>query len=291
MQNLRATGLMIFAMACFATADGLIKLMSQTITGGQVMFFMGIGGAILLLPLCRLNNISVLSRVFFAKTVLIRNLSEIIAAVSIFTALALAPLSTVAAILQAVPLIITLSAAIFLKETVGPRRWSAVAIGFVGVLIIIRPSTEGLDPALLLALLGAVALSVRDLSARFVPKDISTRQLSFYAFGVTGLAGALLAFLTEGFKPVSPTIAWQSLVMIGFAVGGYICVTLATRVGEISAVAPFRYTRLPFAVLVGFFLFAETPDAATLMGSALIIGSGLYVMLREAQINRQQREI
>lgn len=277
----------MIAMACFATADGFIKLMSQTISGGQVMFFMGIGGALVLFILCRAQRTPIMSSVFLSKPVIVRNMSQVVGAVSIFTALALAPLSTVAAILQAVPLMITLSAALFLKETVGPRRWAAVILGFIGVMIIIRPTTEGLDPALLLALLGAVALSVRDLFARFVPKTVSTALLSFYAFGVTGLAGVVLALVTEGFRPVSGAIAWQSLVMIGFAVSGYFCVTTAMRIGEASAVSPFRYTRLPFAVLVGFILFSESPDAATLLGSVLIIGSGLYVMVREAQISQQ----
>lgn len=287
MQNLRATGLMVLAMACFATADGLIKLLSQSISGGQVMTFMGLGGALALLGLCRIQGTPVISPVFFHRAVVVRNISEIVAVVSIFTALALAPLSTVSAIIQVVPLMITMAAALVLKETVGPRRWTAVILGFIGVLIIIRPTAEGLDPALLLALLGTIGLSVRDLFARFVPRSISTSQLSFYAFGVTGLAGIVLTALDGGFQPVSLGIAFQSLAMIGFAVGGYFSVTTAMRIGEASAVSPFRYTRLPFAVLVGFFLFSESPDAATLFGSALTIGSGLYVMLREAQISRR----
>lgn len=279
--------MMVVAMACFASADGLIKLLSETISRGQVMFFMGIGGALALWGLCRLQRVPIVSTAFLSPVVVVRNVSEVTGAISIFTALALAPLSTVAAILQAVPLIITLCAALFLKEVVGPRRWTAVILGFVGVLIIIRPTPDGLDPALLLALLGAVALSVRDLFARFVPKEVPTSLLSFYAFGVTGIAGVILALLTEGFQPVSAGVLWQTLAMIGLAVGGYLCVTTAMRIGEVSAVSPFRYTRLPFAVLVGFILFSETPDAPTLFGSALIIGSGLYVMLREAQISRQ----
>lgn len=281
---------MVVAMACFATADGLIKLMSQTISRGQVLVLMGLGGALVFWGICRFQRTPVFSSTFLSPFVIVRNIAEVVGALSIFSALALAPLSTVAAILQAVPLIITLSAAVFLKENVGPRRWVAVILGFVGVLIILRPSSEGLDPALLLALLGAFALSVRDLLARFVPKTVSTALLSLYAFGVTIPAGLMLAALTEGFQPVSSTIAGQAAVMIGFAVGGYFCVTTAMRIGEVSAVSPFRYTRLPFAAIVGFVLFAETPDAATLLGSALIIGSGLYVMLREAQISRQSPE-
>ncbi|MFY0595872.1 MAG: DMT family transporter [Cognatishimia sp.] len=291
MENLRAMGLMVLAMMCFATADGMIKLLAQSITKGQIMFFMGLAGAIIFGMMCLRVKSPIFTRLFFHPVLLARNIAEVIAALSIFTALSLLPLSTVAAIIQAVPLVITTSAAFLLKEKVGPRRWTAVIIGFIGVLIIVRPDTDGLNIGLILALVGTLALSVRDFASRLAPKQASTPLLSFYAFCALIPAGLGLSFLAEGFAPIDMPTVWTVLLMNVFALGGYFCVTNAMRLGEVSAVSPLRYSRLPFAAIVGYILFTEIPDAPTLLGSALIIGSGLFVMIREAQIKRTSPEV
>lgn len=291
MENIRAMGLMVLAMGFFAAGDGMIKLIAQSISRGQVMFFMGLGGAMVFGALCRRRSTPILSPLFFRPVILTRNIAEVVAAVCFFTAFTLAPLSTVAAIVQAVPLIITLFAALVLKEQVGPRRWTAVFLGMLGVLIILRPDTSGLDPALVLAVFGTIALSVRDLASRLAPPEATTPLLSLYAFGCLIPAGLVLSASAEGFQPITSSIAWQLAIMNVFAISGYFCVTHSMRIGEVSAVSPLRYTRLPFAAFVGFVLFSEVPDAATLIGSALVIGSGLFVMLRETRLKRPSPEV
>lgn len=291
MENIRAMWLMIIAMACFATADGIIKFIAQSISKGQIMACMGAVGAVVFYLLCHRARTSVWSSLFFNPVLIARNIAEVIAALSIFTALTLAPLSSVAAIIQAVPLVITVAAAILLNEKVGLRRWAAVAIGFIGVLIIVRPDADGLDFALILALLGMLSLSIRDFASRLAPPEATTPLLSFYAFLGLIPAGLILSITSEGFQPIGVSTALHLLIMNVFALGGYFCVTKAMRIGEVSAVSPLRYTRLPFAALVGYVLFAEIPDMATLTGSALIIGAGLFVMLRESQIKRNETAI
>ncbi|MDC0737323.1 DMT family transporter [Cognatishimia sp. SS12] len=291
MNNLKAMWLMLIGMACFSSADGIIKFLSVSISKGQIMTCMGLAGAVVFYLLCRRKGTTVRDAVFFHPVLIIRNIAEIVAALAIFTALSLAPLSSVAAILQAVPLVITLCAAWGLKEKVGPRRWAAIIVGFIGVLIIVRPNSGSLDVALLLAVLGMVSLSIRDLASRLAPPEASTPLLSFYAFSGLIPTGLILSALTDGFDPINGTAALILLAMSALALTGYLCVTIAMRIGEVSAVSPLRYARLPFAAVVGFLLFAEVPDAATLFGSALVIGSGLFVMLREAQISRAARGI
>lgn len=282
--------LMVIAMGFFAGGDGMIKLIAQSISRGQIMLFMGLGGVAVFWLLCLRSRTRVISPLFFKPVILMRNAAEVLAAITFFTAFTLAPLSSVAAIVQAIPLLMTLFAAVILKEHVGPRRWMAVFVGMIGVWIMLRPDTGQFDPALLLALVGTVALSLRDLASRLAPPEATTPLLSVYAFGSLIPAGLLMSIITEGFQPVSVTIAWQLCVMNVFAILGYFCVTNAMRIGEVSAVAPLRYTRLPFAAVVGYVLFSETPDGPTLLGSALVIGSGLYVMLREAQLRSTKPE-
>ncbi|WP_058316046.1 DMT family transporter [Cognatishimia activa] len=284
MDNLRAMGLMGLAMACFAAGDGMIKLLTQSISRGQVMVFMGLGGVVVFALLCRQQSTRIISPLFFRPIIVLRNVAEVTAAVSFFTAFTLAPLSSIAAIMQTIPLILTVTAAVFLKEHVGPRRWGAVFIGMIGVMIILRPDSGGLDPALLLAVLGTLALAARDLAARLAPQEASTPLLSLYAFGALIPVGFVLSWVGEGNQPISLTSAWHLILMNAFAILGYFCATKAMRIGEVSSVSPVRYTRLPFAAVVGYVLFSEIPDAQTLFGSALIIGAGLFVMLREAQI-------
>jgi len=291
MENLRAMGLMILAMMCFATADGMIKLLAQSITKGQIMIFMGLGGTIVFGIMCVQARTQVFSKLFFDPVILTRNIAEVVAAICLFTAFTALPLSTVAAIIQAVPLVITMTAAFMLKEKVGPRRWAAVIIGFIGVLIIVRPEAGKIEPALLFAVIGTLALAVRDFASRLAPTSASTPLLSFYAFCALMPAGLGLSYFTEGFVAIVQADVWKLVIMNVFALGGYFCVTQAMRIGEVSAVSPLRYSRLPFAAIIGYILFTEIPDVPTLLGSALIIGSGLFVMIREAQIKRISPEV
>jgi drug/metabolite transporter (DMT)-like permease len=203
-----------------------------------------------------------------------------VGAVGFFLALAFVPLSTASAILQALPLIVTMGAALILGESVGWRRWTAVCVGFAGVLLIIRPSADDFNPYALLALLAAFGLGFRDLLNRRLPRDIRTLQLTTWGFGMIVLAGALL--MPFGGPARMPSPLGFGLLGMVFVLSGlaYYAITASTRLADASVVAPFRYTRLLFALLLGAAVFGERPDAAMLLGAALIIGSGLYALVR-----------
>ncbi len=279
--------LMVLGMACFASADALIKMASQSLPSGVVLTVMALGGSTLFLAICLYQGTRVVSPLFFHPIVMLRNLAEVGAAICLFLAFAWSPLSTVSAIMQALPLVLTLTAAVLLKERVGPRRWTAVLLGLVGVLIIIRPTPDTFELATLMALAGTVSLALRDLTSRLAPSEASTPLLSFYAFFALIPAGIVMALFEEEPSPWTWPLVTMHAGIILFAFTGYYLVTIAMRVGEVSAVSPLRYTRLPFAALLGFFIFSEIPDLWTTLGSVLVIGSGLYVMLREAQLKRR----
>ncbi|MEP2715212.1 DMT family transporter, partial [Pseudophaeobacter sp.] len=183
-------------------------------------------------------------------------------------------------------------AALFLGEQVGWRRWSAICVGFAGVLMIVRPGLEGFDPSVFLVLFAVLAIAARDLLTRFVDTTVSSAVVSFQAFASLIVAGGLLLVFTSG----EPTAVdgRQALMMLGgiiFGVGGYYAIVIATRIGDASAITPFRYSRLLFSILVGVVVFGERPDAMTLGGAALIIASGLYTFLRERRLVRQQARL
>lgn len=288
MDNLRGTILMIVAMAFFAVEDMLIKLLSAQMPVGQILMALGFGGALIFAAISLARGERLFSADLLAAPVMLRNAGELIGTACFISALALIPLSTASAILQAMPLAVTLGAALFLREPVGWRRWSAIVIGFLGVLLILRPGFEGFEPAALLAVAAVAGLAMRDLATRAVPPAITTMQLSAYAFALIALPGvAMLVFGTQA--AVIPGASGMAGLAAALACGvlGYYAITVALRVSEISAIAPFRYTRLVFALALGFAVFDERPDAATLAGAALIIGSGLYTLLRERQLARR----
>ncbi|MTJ04139.1 MAG: DMT family transporter [Sediminimonas qiaohouensis] len=290
MENIRGAVLMVAAMAGFALEDTFIKTLAQDLPVGQILILLGIGGALVFAVLALLRHDRLLSRDLLDRWVILRNTGELIGTVGFVTAISLTPLSSASAILQALPLAVTLGAALFMHEQVGWRRWSAILVGFSGVLLIIRPGLEGFDAASLFAVQGVVGLAIRDLATRAVPRAISSMQLSTYAFATVVPAGAILLAIDPTNASMPRAEHWAALAAaMAFGVAAYYAIVAAMRMGDISVIAPFRYSRLIFAMLIGVIHFGERPDALTLTGAALIVGSGLYTIEREARLRRQTR--
>jgi len=275
---------MVVAMLGFAIEDMLIKQLSAALPVGQILWIIGGGGALLFGGFAYWKEGPGLFSALLLPRVLLRNAFEAIGAIGFVTALALIPLSTASAILQAAPLIVTLGAALFLGEPVGWRRWMAIVAGMCGVLLILRPGFDGFDPMALFAVLGVCALGGRDVVTRAMPAGISSIKLALYAF-VTMVPTGVAMMVFQGQPHVIPGPA-DSLRLVGtvlLGIAAYYAIVSATRIGEMSAVAPFRYTRLVFALILGALVFGERPDPLTLLGSAIIIASGLYTLWREAR--------
>ncbi len=280
MDNLRGILLMTLAMLGFAITDAFLKAVTVHMPVGQVICLLGIGGFIIFSVWAKAAGQSVFTRDWLRPMVIARNASEAVATASFITALSILPLSTVSAILQANPLFVTMGAALFLGEAVGPRRWAAIAVGFCGMLLILRPTTDGLDAGALLAVLAMILLAVRDLTTRAMPKHLSNLVLAAYAFATLIVTGGVMMLFHTPVVPNLPEAGLMGLAVVSGAVA-YYCITAAMRVGEVSAVTPFRYTRLVFAMLIGILIFGERPDTITYVGAAIIIAAGLYTFARE----------
>lgn len=285
MDNLRGAFLMVLAMLGFAFEDMLIKLMAVTLPIGQIIGMLGLGSALILGVVLRLQGQALFDRSMMTVPIMLRAVGELIGTIGFVTAIALTPLSSASAILQATPLFVTLGAALFLQEAVGWRRWTAICVGFFGVLLIIRPGLEGFSWYSLFALQGVVGLGIRDLATRRVPRETSSLQLSFLAFLVL-IPSAMILMAVNG----TGLVALSALVWVYFAAAivigifAYYSIVAAMRVGEISFVTPFRYSRILFALVIGVGVFGEEPDALTLLGAAIIVGSGLYTLWRERNV-------
>ncbi|MEZ5716022.1 MAG: DMT family transporter [Paracoccaceae bacterium] len=285
--NLRGIAFLIGAMALFATTDACVQLAAQSLPKGQVLATMGAGGALIFAVMTRARGHRIIAPDLLAWPTMLRNLMEIVATFSFATALMTVGISLASAVIQAVPLAVTFAAIVLLREPVGWRRWGAILVGFVGVLVILRPGMNGFDINALWAVAAMVALALRDVSTRLMPGTTPSPRIAFYGMATLALAGAVHMALVEGpHMPDTPTLAIQAGT-IGFGALGYLLMISAMRTGEISVVAPFRYTRIIFALAIGAAVFGDRPDAMTYLGCAITVAAGLYAFLREARTVRR----
>ncbi|HHX90339.1 MAG TPA: DMT family transporter [Paracoccus sp.] len=288
MENLRGSLLMVAAMAGFAVEDAVIKYLAVNLPAGQIMVTLGLGGALVFGLIAHRRGYSLFVPEVLRGAVLWRNLAEMVGAGAFVMAIVLAPLASVTAILQAMPLAVTLGAALFLGEPVGWRRWSAILVGFAGVLLIVRPWSAAFDPASILAVIAVIGLTGRDLATRVVPARVHSLQLSGWGFGMIMPAGLLLMLITRS-TPITPSAMEWGWMAAGLSAGilAYAALVGATRLGDIAVTTPFRYSRLIFAMIIGLVFFGEVPDAMTLAGSALVVGAGLYTLWRQMLMQRR----
>lgn len=279
--NLMGSLWMIAAMATFAIEDSLLKAAAKTLPIGQILILFGLGGALLFAAIARLNKEPLFVPDVLSRPMLIRVLFEITGRLFYVLAIALIPLSAATVILQATPLVVVASAAIVFGEKVGWRRWTAIFIGLAGVVVIIQPSTDSFSLLSILAIIGMLGFAGRDLASRAAPATISTALLGLYGFLSVVVAGALYA-LWQGAPLVwpDPTTALYLIAAVVAGIGAYSCLMKAMRTGEVSAVTPFRYTRLLFGIALGVLAFGETLSLAMLIGSGLIVFSGLFIIWR-----------
>jgi drug/metabolite transporter (DMT)-like permease len=274
---------MATAMASFACSDALSKSVISVMNAGEIMLLRGILTSVIVYLLARRSGALRSYRVIFQPMILLRVVCEALAAVTYITALGMMPIANASAIIQALPLAVTLGAAVFLKEPVGWRRWSAIMVGFAGVLIIVRPGPEGFTPAALIVIASMFITAARDLSTRCVDKSVPSLMVTVCtAIGVSVVGGVLIAPL-GGWRPVSPNSMLHLALASVMVLAGYQTAILAMRTGDIAFVAPMRYLSLIFAALLGFVFFAETPDRWTIVGAAIVIASGLYTFYRESR--------
>ena len=279
--NLKSIIFMIIAMGCLTLTDLLIKVASQTLPIGQVMISYGVGSLIVFWALLRIKGESIRLSPLTNPTVIFRNIGDLIALNGMFLALVYVPLSTIGAVIQTVPILVTAAAALFLGERVGMRRASAIFVGFLGALLVIQPGAASFDITAILVLIAAVGMALRDIATKLVRENLSTLLLSFYSCFLFIISGGVLLIINgRASVPVmdsSVTIA--AMIVTGSL--GFFFMTEAVRLGEMSVVSPFRYTRLLFSMAAGILILGEQVNASMIIGSALTILSGLYIWRRE----------
>lgn len=287
MHNVHGILIIVAAMLGFTLEDMFIKALSASLPVGQILWSLGIGSGTVFATLAIARRDNLFARAAWTPIMLVRCACEAIGAVLFATALARVDLSTVAAVFQTLPLVITLGAALFLGETVGWRRITAIMIGFLGVMLIIRPGMAAFDPNTLLVLGAVLAVALRDLITRRIDASVSSFVVSFQSFAALIPAGVLLQ-ASNGLAYETVQLSHLSMFAgaVAFGAAGYWGVVTALRIGEASVVAPFRYSRLLFSILVGMIVFSERPDLPTMIGATLIIGSGLFTFLREQRLAR-----
>ncbi len=273
---------MVVAMAGFAVEDAFLKAAAQSLPIAQVMVLFGAGGAMVFALWLRAKSQPLAPKEVVSRPMQVRVVFEIVGRLFFTLSLALTPLSSTTVILQATPLVVVAFAALVLGEQVGWRRWLAIVIGLIGVVLIVRPGGESFSWLSLLAVAGMLGFAGRDLASRAAPASLSTAVLGLYGFLAIVVAGAAYGVLWEQVPfHTPPPMALLSVVgAVACGVFAYSALMRAMRTGEVSAVTPFRYSRLLFGVALGVGVFGERLDSWMLMGSALIVLSGLVIMVR-----------
>ncbi|PKG58699.1 EamA family transporter [Shewanella sp. Choline-02u-19] len=275
---------MVAAMAAFSIEDMLIKAAAETTSLGLILALFGLGGMLIFILLTYRQGQRVIHPAILSKAVLMRAVCEIVGRFCFALAITLTPLSSASAILQATPLIAMIGAALLFGEQVGVKRWLAVLVGFIGVLMIIRPGLAGFEAASLFAVVSTLGFAGRDLATRAAPPVLSNLQLGVYGFFVLIPTGLVMLIYQNEPLQINGTATIQILGAIVFGVMAYNALTIAMRAGDVSVIAPFRYTRLLFALALGIFVFGESPDLLTLLGSLLIVASGAYTLMQTRSV-------
>lgn len=273
---------MVAAMAGFAVEDAFLKAAAQSLPIAQLMVLFGAGGAMVFALWLRAKSRPLAPKEVVSRPMQVRVVFEIVGRLFFTLSLSLTPLSSTTVILQATPLVVVAFAALVLGEQVGWRCWLAIVIGLAGVVLIVRPGGDSFSWLSLLAVAGMLGFAGRDLASRAAPASLSTAVLGLYGFLAIVVAGAAYGVIWEQVPfHTPPPMALLSVVgAVACGVFAYSALMRAMRTGEVSAVTPFRYSRLLFGVALGVVMFGEQLDSFMLIGSALIVLSGLVIMWR-----------
>ena len=280
-KNSKGIFLMLISMASFAVGDTFVKISGSFLSPSQIMFFLISGGLIIFTFIALIKGENLIERRAYSPILLIRYCAEMLGLVAMIMGLTKVPLSVVGTVTQASPILVAAGAVIFFKEVVSWRRWSSIIVGFFGVILIIQPGGQNLDYAVLWAVAALLAFSIRDLVTRLTPQDIPSASIATFTMIAAFPFTTAWVFLSgERFLP--PGIDWAVVVsMIILGSFGYLLLITSLRLGELSAIMPFRYSRIVFLLILGVLVFGERPTASMLVGAALILISGVYIMWRE----------
>ncbi len=279
---------MSLAMGAYTINDAIIKYAGTEIGMFQTIFVRGIFCTIFVLILGYASGgLGLTKGISSILIVGLRAISELVGTLFFVMALFKMPFANVTAILQILPLAVTVGAALVLREKFGIRRGVAICLGFVGVLIIIRPGSEGFNWYSILAFLTVLSITCRDLITRKLDKNLPVIFIVLVTTIVITSSGALGVIFYSGWSPMDTSVTISMCIAGFFLVLGYYFIVDAMRFGMVAVVSPFRYTIMIWALLLGFFIFGEVPDFMSLFGITLIVGAGIFTIYRETLIKKQ----
>ena len=280
-KNTKGILLMLLAMGAFSIGDVFIKMAGSFLSSAQIMFILITSGLFLYGIFAVVKGENLKDARAFKPVLLIRYTAEMIGLAGMIMSLIKVPLPIVGAVTQAAPILVAGGAVIFLKESVSWRRWTSIMIGFVGVICVIQPGEEGFNYAVIWPVLALVSFSVRDLVTRLTPPDMSSASIATFTMACA-LPFTTAWVILQGDLVIPPDFDWVIVAcMVIFGSVGYLLLVSSLRLGELSAIMPFRYSRIVFLLVLSILVFGENPSFSMLIGSILIIASGIYIMWRE----------
>src|SRR5882762_11235769 len=284
----RAALWILLSGICSFMMNMLIRVAAQTMHPFDVAFFRCFFGLVLLLPWIVRSGPALL-RSRNSGFYLLRAGIGLVSMATWFYGITVVPLATATAVNFTAPLFATMAAALVLHEDVRLRRWAAVVIGFVGVLVIMRPSRESIDPMLLLILLSAASSAMNNITVKYLVRSERPNAIvALFSVYLTPLSLVPALFVWQ----------WPDLRTLGALAGlgaigtlAHLSVARAYLAADASACAPYEFVRLPYAALIGYLLFGEVSDGWTWVGAAIIAGAAIYVAHREARLARSGRAV
>ncbi len=284
-ENLRGIAAISACNLLFLINDTMMKLVSTELPLGEILLLRGIMASTWLALTVAITGSGAQMRVLVSRAVFWRTFAEVASAYLYLVALFHIPIANSNTILQVVPLMVTAGAAIFLRDEVGWRRWTAIVVGFAGVLIVIRPGLSGFNEFSLLALAAAAFIALRDMTTRIMPRGVPTLLIALITAIVVGISGPIYGVIAgeQWIMPSGRAVALLAGASI-FLIGGYLTAVDFMRHGDIAVVAPFRYTVIIWAVIAGFLVWREVPDLPMVIGTLVIIVTGVYTFYRERQL-------
>ncbi len=279
-ENARGILAMMASMFALTMNFAFVKLAGSTLPVGEVLFLRGLIAALIISVAVVATGAHRRFREALHPTVILRTLFESAAAICFVTALMQTSIGNATVILQAMPLLITAGAAFWLGEKVHWRRWVAIVIGLLGVIIVIRPGMISFQWASLLVVGSVCMSSLRDLSTRSMPFGIPSVLVAAVALSTLSAIGLSFSLFEDWVVPSRAALLQVAGSGVLLSLGLFF-VVLAMRRGELSIIAPFRYSAVLWAVILGYLLWGDTVDLPTIVGASIIIGSGIYISYRE----------
>jgi S-adenosylmethionine uptake transporter len=289
-ENFRGALIMMICMSAFVLNDAFVRLAGDSLPLAQILFIRGLITTFLLLAFAIYGGAFSISvskkdkwRIFF------RSVAEALTAYFFLTAVMHMPFANVTAILQILPMTVTLAAAFVFKEKVGIIRISLIILGFFGVVLIINPSADGFNLYAIYALIAVVLITIRDLITRKLSSEVPT-LLPTVSASIGVLFFSVILLINTPLQPLNLQNSSFIFLAAFFIVFGYYTAVLVMRIGEISFISPFRYTAILFALILGFIFFDEKPDKAAFLGIMIVMSAGIVLMMRNSSVQNNLTE-